>query len=256
MAFKVFFPRFQKEPVTLPFARALKLALDKETISCMPIHYDYFPKHFGTWTKRYPNNHVLLDWYIYSLICRFCNPAKGMSVLEIGAGSGNLVSLISNYSKPETITIVDLPETLQLSLLYLGSIFTEKTFSLQPADPALEKGKADFNFLTPSQIDSIPSASIDLAINCHSFQEMNPETIERYFQLVRRVMRPGGIFIVINRVEKSPVPDESINSVNDVVVRLSTYPWESDAIDLYYQISHMHKLIQNDPVQIRVQKYA
>lgn len=120
MALKALFPRLQKAPVTLSYSRALKLALDKETIDYMPVPNDYFPKQFVTWKRRYPNNHVLLDWYIYSFICKFCNAKRGMSVLEIGAGTGNLASLISNYSKPKKITIVHLPETLQLSLLYPG----------------------------------------------------------------------------------------------------------------------------------------
>ena len=86
----------------------------------------------------------------------------------------------------------------------------------------------DFAFLTVDQLDYIDDDSIDLAINCDSFQEMTHEQIAIYFKLIQRVTVESGIFFTTNRVEKIPVPNE-INSYNTEQIeppnRFFDYPW-------------------------------
>ncbi len=62
----------------------------------------------------------------------------------------------------------------------------------------------DFAFLTVDQLHCLADGCIDLAINCHSFQEMTHEQISVYFALVQRVCRESGFFFTANRIEKIP----------------------------------------------------
>ena len=49
---------------------------------------------------------------------------------------------------------------------------------------------------------SIKNNSIDLMVNTVSFAEMMPDTIDNYFQNLRRVAKEYNYFYCLNRVEK------------------------------------------------------
>jgi hypothetical protein len=147
--------------------------------------------------------------------------------LEIGPGSAYLAGLVhQKYSS--RLILVDLPEILPLGFLYLHTRFPDATFSL-PNEP----GSAQFTFLTSGE--TIARDSVDLAVNTASFGEMNLESIARYFQLLRRVLTPGGLFFTVNREEKI---------MDGVPIRFNDYPWQANDKDLVRGVSALHELTQ------------
>jgi hypothetical protein len=101
----------------------------------------------------------------------------------------------------------------------------------------------------------VPNGSVDLAINCHSFQEMTHDQIAIYFRFVQQACREDGLFFVANRVEKIPC-DENAYSVEqaDPPNRFSEYPWNEGNDVLLYEISRLSRLVQLDGVFIRLER--
>jgi hypothetical protein len=120
------------------------------------------------------------------------HPAR--SYLEIGSGMGYLAAMVREAWEAR-ITVIDLPEILPLGFLYLHTRFPQASFALPG-----ERGPADFTYLTDGA--EVPADSVDLAANTASFGEMTPPTVVHYFRLLRRVIRPGGLFFTVNREEK------------------------------------------------------
>jgi hypothetical protein len=79
-----------------------------------------------------------------------------------------------------------------------------------------EEGKSSpFRLLTNAQTSAIPDSSIDLAVNTGSFQEMTAPVISGYFDLLKRVCRPGAVFYCANEAFSHRVEDAVFDE----------YPW-------------------------------
>lgn len=209
-------------------------------------------REFSAWSGRRGTSHVLIAYYLLSIIMKQVSlPSRPLSILEIGPGNGNQASLFLHYFPGTRITLVDLPETLQLSFLYLRSLFPHLDFVLPHEVTAERIMTADVVFLTPDQIDLVPDGSVDISMNVHSFQEMLMPQIATYFTLLERVTCSGGYVFVVNRSEKMPNPEEkSINGVG--CVRFAEYPWVKTWIDEIHVTSPFHLLTQSDNVMIRL----
>jgi hypothetical protein len=57
----------------------------------------------------------------------------------------------------------------------------------------------NFILLTPSQVDLVPKAKFDLAINIESFAEMEQKVANAYVELTYSWLRDGGSMFVANR---------------------------------------------------------
>jgi hypothetical protein len=79
---------------------------------------------------------------------------KGLHVVQIGAGYGELCKILYDISKFESYTLVDLPEQLSLAKKYLACF-----------------GVRNVTFLTPEQLSK--EARYDWAISDMSFSEFN-----------------------------------------------------------------------------------
>ena len=152
-------------------------------------------------------------------------PAR--TYLEIGPGTGYLAALVREAWASRTI-LIDLPEILPFSFLYLHTRFPDATFAL-PGEP----GPADFIFM--SSPGGITDDSVDLAVNTASFGEMKKEVIQDYFLLLRRVLRPQGMFFTVNREEKV---------MDGMPIRFADYPWSPADVDLAFGPSALHDLTQ------------
>jgi SAM-dependent methyltransferase len=147
--------------------------------------------------------------------------------LEIGAGTGYLAAL-AHQAWNASVTIIDLQEILPFGFLYLHTRFPRATFALPN-----ERGPATFTFLTDG--GALRDDSIDLAVNTASFGEMNTKTIEQYFLLIRRVLRPGGRLFTVNREEKV---------MDGLPIRFADYPWLPGDADYFFELSRLHAAIQ------------
>jgi hypothetical protein len=143
-------------------------------------------------------------------------------MIEIGPGSGWQARVIKDHYQNMKFTFIDLPTNIFYTYTNLVKWFPGCTICLPN-----EQGKddADFKFIVPDQIDSLPGNQFDFAIQVNGFQEMLPEVIDLYFQLLRRIMKENNWFLCCNRTEKWM-------SVEDIFIRFHDYPWQEN--DLTY----------------------
>jgi putative sugar O-methyltransferase len=123
-------------------------------------------------------------------------------IIEIGAGCGCLPALILNEKKAK-IYIIDIPNMIKISSSFLITLFPNLKFifpnEINNKNDLIDK---DVIFLLPSQIDMIEDDYFDLAINNHSFQEMNYKEIKNYFYLIKRSLKNESFFFCSNRLRK------------------------------------------------------
>jgi len=217
-------------------------------------------KHYSSWSGRAASDSIINHYYQQNIMRMYFDGHKNKlnTILDIGAGNGNLPSIFFHDWAPVRVIIVDLPETLAISIPYLSSQFPKaKIIMPHEVQVGILDTDFDFAFLTVDQLDYIDDDSIDLAINCDSFQEMTHEQIAIYFKLIQRVTVESGIFFTTNRVEKIPVPNE-INSYNTEQIeppnRFFDYPWNDKNEILAFEIDRFIRLVQVDDSYIRIER--
>lgn len=213
-------------------------------------------KHYQNWSGYEATPNIINHYYYQNILRGFVGDDHIGTVLEIGAGNGNFPSILYHDWAPLRVILVDLPETLAVAIPFLSNLFPDAKLLMpdEVRDHGL-LGSFDFAFLTVDQINLLADNSVDLAINCHSFQEMTHEQIEVYFQLVQRVCRESGFFFAASRVEKIPCgPDALTVEQIDRPNRFAEFPWNPQNQELVYEVSRFSRLVQPDGVSIRLER--
>ncbi len=205
------------------------------------------------------NDHIVRSYYYINVLNSYLDFSKNLSVLEIGAGNGNLISLIKSHLGANCLINIDLPETLVLSIVYLQELFPNLNFLLpHEINSNIDKKKLDqydFIFLTPRQIKNIDENLIDLSINTSSFHEMSQIQIKEYIQLVQSISKNNSLFFNTNSVEKIP-HDGNKNEKDYKKIppnRFFEYPFFDNEI-LIYQICRFTNFVQHIPFYMRLEK--
>ncbi|MDO8788888.1 MAG: putative sugar O-methyltransferase [Sulfuritalea sp.] len=212
-------------------------------------------KRYQSWSSYAASPSIINHYYYQNLMRSFISGTELRTVLEIGAGNGNFSSIIFHEWSPVRLILVDLPETICLAFSFLSNLFPEARIVL-PTE--LEQGlpeQFDFALLTVDQLDLVESDSVDLAINCHSFQEMTQAQIAIYFVFIQRICRNLGYFFTANRIDKIPCgPDSLTQEQLEPPNRFAEYPWDVHNKVLIYEISRLLRLVQLDDVAIRLEQ--
>ncbi len=213
-------------------------------------------RHYQDWSGYQASANIINHYYYQNILRGFIGENQLRTVLEIGAGNGNFPSILFHDWAPLRVILVDLPETLAVAIPYLSSLFPQaKLVMPNEAQPSGLPDEFDFAFLTTDQLGFIADNSVDLAINCHSFQEMTHRQIDIYFKLVQRVVRNEGCFFTANRVEKIPCGADAFSAVQlDPPNRFAEYPWDPRNEVLVYEVSSLSRLVQLDDVSIRLER--
>lgn len=107
------------------------------------------------------------------------------SVLEIGAGNGELARLMLTTGTASRYVIVDIPPALAVAQeVLLADLDPAELALFDPARTSIPDG-ARCAFLTPDQIGVIGQA--DLGLNIASFGEMTRADVRSYVALVKRI---------------------------------------------------------------------
>jgi putative sugar O-methyltransferase len=213
-------------------------------------------RHYKAWSGYEASANIYNHYYYQNILLRFADRGRLRTVLEIGPGNGNFPSILYHDWSPIRVVLIDLPETLAVSIPYLSSLFPRARI-LMPHEVQTRDllGEFDFAFLTVDQLHLLPDSSVDLAINCHSFQEMTQDQIGAYFTLIQRASRESGLFFTANRVEKIPCgPDAYSVEQSAPPNRMAEYPWNPDNETLVHEISRLSRLVQLDPISIRLER--
>jgi putative sugar O-methyltransferase len=213
-------------------------------------------RHYKSWSGYEASANIYNHYYYQNVLRGFVGADRIATVLEIGAGNGNFPSILYHDWAPIRTILIDLPETLAVSIPFLSSVFPDARV-VMPNEIRADGFPEDFDFafLTVDQLDVLRDGSVDLAINCHSFQEMTHEQIGAYFALIQRVCRESGLFFTANRVEKIPSgPDAFSAEQPDPPNRMAEYPWNARNEVLVHEISKLSRLVQLDAISMRLER--
>ncbi len=215
-------------------------------------------RHYAKWSGYEASANIINHYYYQNLLRLFVDSGEIRTILEIGAGNGNFPSILYHEWRPVRVVLVDLPETLTVSIPFLSSLFPEARIAMPNEIEAGGMPKEfDFAFLTVDQLAHLADGCIDLAINCHSFQEMTHDQISTYFELVQRACRNSGFFFTANRIEKIPCgPDAYTVEQLDPPNRMAEFPWNAKNKVLVREISKLSRLVQLDGVAIHLEQIS
>jgi putative sugar O-methyltransferase len=212
-------------------------------------------KHYQHWSGCSASIKIINQYYYQNILRNYIDASKTHTVMEIGAGNGNLPSILFHDWAPIRSILVDLPETLAVAIPFISGLFPQaKLVMPHEINSGGLPSQYDFAFLTVDQLDSVADNSVDLSINCHSFQEMTHKQIQIYFDLIHRVTRESGFFFTANRVDKIPSsPDAHRVEQPDPPNRFADYPWCPKNEILIYEISRLARLCQLDDIYLRLE---
>ena len=204
------------------------------------------------------NDHYIRSYYYINILNSYIELSKSKFIVEIGAGNGNLLSLLKYHFSPKCLIDIDLPETLILSISFLKNLFPKAKILLpNEINQKINKDTLlnyDFIFLTPNQISLVDENLINLFINICSFQEMNMSQIRKYLNLIQKVGMNGSFFFNYNRVEKTPFAGKKDENYSHIKPnRFFEYPFFDNKV-LFFEICKLASLVQNDPLYIRLEK--
>jgi len=132
----------------------------------------------------------ILTLYYGGFLGHFLEAEERKTVLEIGGGWGGLAYQFRTLFPNTTYVIIDLPQTLLFSAVYLQVLFPEAKCLIynEPKDAKIDKNY-DFIFLPHFSLSEL-SASLDLTINTVSFQEMSKDQVDSYCKKVYQLGCP------------------------------------------------------------------
>lgn len=109
-----------------------------------------------------------------------------LDICEVGAGWGRLAYYFTQVNNKLRYHIFDIPQVLLISHEYLSrSIKHARVFSYD--DSRIKDGEPGIKFFTTNKLEHLNGKIFDLFINQASFQEMNLEQIEGYFERINEL---------------------------------------------------------------------
>src|SRR5207249_4897330 len=129
--------------------------------------------------------------------------ARQPRVIEIGGGFGGLGYHFHKLVPQARCFIVDIPESLLFSSIYLTRFFSSENNVLLTPDNLEELGRSDpgFTFVPNYLFDALVGSGVtfDLAINTLSMSEMTEKQVRYYCSGLRRLLGERGAFFEQNQ---------------------------------------------------------
>jgi putative sugar O-methyltransferase len=173
----------------------------------------YFLKHKGlmpqylAWADakglRSDLNLVRIWWYAERLKARLATLGRSRPqvILEIGAGAGRFPVTLFEHGLVSHYVVVDLPEMLLNSMI---TVAEELKVDIRLGEtPDFSIARPTFWFLETADIARVAGASVDVALNINSLMEMDEQVRDDYLAHIDRVLRPGGLFYNVNRMQRA-----------------------------------------------------
>lgn len=139
-------------------------------------------------------------------------------IVIIGDGYGVLAGLLLETFPKSRVTLIDLGAVLLFQAAGLTKAFPDEGVSLLSGETLIgEESSSRLRLVSAENLAETPLSfrTLSLAVNIASMQEMNPDTVATYFQLLRK--HRVELFYCCNRLEKI-LPDGNISA-------FFSYPW-------------------------------
>lgn len=133
---------------------------------------------------------------------------RPIRILEIGGGYGSLAHILTTVFEAVDYTIVDLPESLAFSYLYLSTVLPELPHRLiRTPVPTQALGSPGMTYVPNFLADVLEPGDrpYDFVINTLSFAEMTTEQVAYYGRRIAELMSPDGVLFDQNQDE----PDDA-----------------------------------------------
>jgi hypothetical protein len=123
-------------------------------------------------------------------------------IVEIGAGFGDLAHAFRQVVGPVDYTIVDLPESLVYSSLWLSTVLAGTRCTLADEGMSLPANTPGITFVPNHMIgEFLPQlGEVDLVVNMLSLSEMSPVQVEHYGRKASGLVGDGGLFYEQNYI--------------------------------------------------------
>ncbi len=160
---------------------------------------EVFPYKDNLFSANFAKN-VVSAFTIAEKFKALSSKTKNLNVCEIGAGFGSTAYVLHDYLDIDSYTIIDLPENLYLSSMYLPLCMPKKSHGMVfTSDPKTLSCDRELNFCVPDVIDDVKKRDFDLVINVASMGEMPMETAQAYTKWAREHLLSEGLFYFVNR---------------------------------------------------------
>lgn len=130
------------------------------------------------------------------------------TILELGAGTGNLARLFLGAWPKVRYVIIDLPDMLVYSFMYLRLNFPDFSYHFVTGERPLGREEAaqfQFIFCPVSYQDAVLDLPFDLFVNTASLGETRAETVRHWFDVVQKRVQPRWL-LSVNRYLNTVVP--------------------------------------------------
>ena len=129
-----------------------------------------------------------------------------LDVCEIGAGWGACATQLHQVADISSYTVIDLPENLYLSSVYLSAVLPEREVEFLDVVGPRHAGHRENRVLAmlPGALDRL-DCRYDLIFNSFSFQEMDAGTVDAYLGWAVRALQPKGILVSLNSHGKAGI---------------------------------------------------
>lgn len=158
--------------------------------------------NFDTWSTQQRLNG--LHWAGVLDLLQQRAAARGFArVVEIGAGYGNLGYALRCAVGPLDYTIVDLPESLLFSAIWLPTVLGGERCTIARPGAPLAGPRTGVTFVANHTIgEFLPQlGEVDLVLNTMSLSEMSAAQIDHYGRCARTLLGARGVFYEQNYVE-------------------------------------------------------
>ena len=198
---------------------------------------------------------TVMSYHHRNIIGAHVDLSRVTTVVEVGAGNGNLMTLLASTIDHPTIIDIDLPETISHAILFVLSVFPDAKVLLpnEVVGSDTDFQNYDFVFLTPQQTNLLDDDIADLLISTNAFQEMTTSQIHHYFDLIQRLARNNSYFYCFERVDKIP-SSLGLSDLSTEPNRFAEYPWKLCNSTLAYEICPIVRLTQYDNSYFRLEK--
>jgi putative sugar O-methyltransferase len=199
-------------------------------VNKLPESYRFsFPKKFGEIGWIIDDMILNKDSYMY--LERICllhesgtlsklielSKIRPITIMEVGSGFGGLAYFLKKILPNSKIILIDIPESLVFSYIYLATLFPKEEHCLMNMFNQTFSNNIGFTYVANYNISTLMFKDIDLAINTLSFAEMETTQVLEYCELIKQSLTEEGVLFEQNFNSSPNAPKDLFSIIQSVL---------------------------------------